>query len=208
MSRRTLAARTLALTALAVTLSGCITVFPKTKPAQLYRFGEMAAAESTPGTATRVGVARMRGTFNAAAATDRIMTVTGTQVAYVAEARWAEPASLMFEEAMTRAFAASTGPARLVGRGDNSRTAYALRLDVDRFEAAYDHGAKAAPEVRIDAHLVLVKSDDRTVIRDEIVSSRARAADNRVGAIVSAFDTATKDLMAKVVAATDAGVGG
>lgn len=188
----------------AVSLSACISLFPKTKPSQLYRFDGSAAVEAQAQTpATRIGVVRIRGNFNVGAAADRIMTVSGSQVSYVAEARWSEPAVTMFDEAVTRAFGKASGPVRLAARGEPGRAPYALRLDVDRFEAAYDHGEKAAPDVRVEVHMILVRAADRKVVADLPIAAHARAANNRVGAIVQAFDQATGEVLQKMVAATN-----
>ena len=193
-----------AVVGLAVALSGCVTVFPKSKPAQLYRFDGADEAAVTPGEASpsRVGVVRVRGGFNGAASTDRIMTVTGSQIAYVAEARWAQPAVTLFDEALTRAFTRQTGPVRLVARGEPGRAPYSLRLDVERFEAVYDHGEKAAPDVRVEVHAVLVRAADRAVIKDQVIATHARAGDNRVSAIVQAFELSTKQALDEVVKLT------
>jgi cholesterol transport system auxiliary component len=193
-----------AMLGLAITLAGCVTVFPKTKPAQLYRFdgADEAVVAPSGASANRIGVTRMRGGFNSAASTDRIMTVSGSQVAYVAEARWAQPAVTLFDEAVARAFTRQTGPVRLVGRGEPGRALYSLRLDVDRFEAVYDHGEKAAPDVRVEIHAVLVRTADRVVVRDQIVTAHARAGDNRVSAIVRAFEQSTEQALDDVVKLT------
>lgn len=192
------------ITICALSLAGCISLFPKSKPSQLYRFDGSAAVETQAQTpAVRVGVVRTRGGFNVGAASDRIMTVSGSQVTYLAQARWAEPAVTMFDEAVTRAFGKAAGPTRLAARGEPGRAPYALRLDVERFEAAYDHGEKAPPEVRVEVHMTLVRATDRKVVADLPIAARARAADNRIGAIVQAFDQATGEVLAKVVATTN-----
>lgn len=189
---------------MAVALSGCITLFPKTKPAQLYRFDGAEEAQPASGAAAidRVGIVRTPGGFSRAASTDRIMTVTGSQVAYVAEARWAQPAVTLFDEAVTRAFTRQAGPVRLVARGEPGRAPYSLRLDVERFEAVYDHGGKAAPDVQIEVHAVLVRAADRVVIKDQVIATHARASNNRVSDIVQAFELSTRQALDEVVKLT------
>lgn len=187
----------------ALSLSACITVFPKTKDAQLYRFDGTSAVEPTAeAPAVRVGVMRVRGAFSAAAASDRIMTVSGSQVSYIAHSRWSEPAVSMFDEAVVRAFAKANGPVRLAARGEPGRAPYSMRLDVERFEAVYDHGGKSAPDVKIELHLTVVRAADRVVVKDLPIEANARASENRVGAIVQAFDAATAQALKQVVAAT------
>lgn len=190
------------IAAVAVALSACVTVFPKTKPALLYRF-DGAVAQSGPAAEVRRGVARANGAFVGAAAGDRILTVTGSEVAYIAESRWADPASVLFDEAVARAFSANQGAARLVARGEPAKADYSLRLDVQRFEAVYDHGGKAAPKVAVDVHVVIVRAQDRSVVRDETLSAEVRASDNRVSAIVAAFDKAVSDVLTRTVSLTN-----
>ena len=188
---------------LALGLSGCITVFPKTKPSQLYRFdGRQTVIAAANPAGTRVGVVRAGGSFNAAAG-DRILTVTGSQVAYLAQSRWAEPADTLFNEALLGAFNAGPGPARLVIRGEPARADYTLRLDVQRFEAVYDHGPRSAPDVRIEVHMVLIRASDRVLVKDETIAVQARATDNRVSAIVAAFDKAVGEALAAIVTNTN-----
>ncbi|WP_304170115.1 ABC-type transport auxiliary lipoprotein family protein [Phenylobacterium aquaticum] len=197
--------RAAGLAALALSLSACVTVFPKTKPATLYRFqGDVVPAG--PAATVRVGVARSNGSFNGAASGDRILTVTGAEVAYVADTRWAEPAVSLFDEALNRAFNANPGAARLVTRGEPSRADYSLRLDVQRFEADYDHGGHAAPKIAIDVHAVMVRASDRAVVGDQVFSVAIRAGDNRVSAIVAAFDAGVSQMLGKLVAWANAGV--
>lgn len=193
-----------AVLGLAVALSGCITVFPKTKPAQLYRFDGADEAQIKPGDAvdTRVGIVRVRGGFNSGASSDRIMTVTGSEIAYVADARWSQPAVILFDEALTRAFTRQSGPVRLVARGEPGRAPYSLRLDVERFEAVYDRGEKTAPDVRVELHAVLVRASDRAVIKDQVITTHARAGGNRVSAIVQAYELSTKQALDEVVKLT------
>lgn len=205
MSRTRALAQAGLLALTAVSLSACITVFPEAKPAQLYRFD--GGGSETPAEAGslvgRVSVVRIRGGFSTGAATDRIMTVTGSQVAYLSEARWAQPAVTLFDEAVNRAFTHQVGPVRLVARGEPGRAAYALRLDVERFEAVYDRGADGAPDVRVQVHAVLVRSADRMVMKDQVISAHARASDNRVSTIVQGFEAATAQALGEIVTLTN-----
>jgi cholesterol transport system auxiliary component len=191
---RSLAPGALAL-ALAMALAGCISVLPKKAPVQLYRFGLPDAAAATPGP---VSVAKGQENFQPEASTDRILTVDGQSVAYIGEARWAEPAPVLFDEALTRAFQAQGAP-RLVQRGALPAPPYTLSLDVQSFEARYDQGASAAPEAVIQIRAVLLRSDTRAVVAEQLIASSSRASDNRVGPIVAAYDAAVRDAMGKLV---------
>jgi cholesterol transport system auxiliary component len=195
--------RLAALGACAVALSGCISLLPKSKPAQLYRFGQsVAAAPAAPAGPRTVGVFRTNGSFEEAAANDRILTVTGGKAAFIAQSRWIAPASILFDEAVSNAFDAAPGPVRLLARGQQGKFAYALRLDVRQFETVYPT-ADAAPTVVVRLHAALNRSDQVTVGEQDF-EARVPAGDNRVGAIVAAYDKAVGDVIGKLVAWTNA----
>src|SRR6185369_14598497 len=123
--------RIAAVACLSLALSGCISLFPKSKPSQLYRFGQTATAEGTAPTAARtVGVLRTNAFFPREAAGDRILTVAGGKTAYIAEARWVAPAQVLFDEAVLHAFDRAPGHVRLMSRGEPGTATYQLRLDV------------------------------------------------------------------------------
>lgn len=190
--------------AAATAVAACVTVFPETKPAQMYRFGGSPVTvedQSSPVAATdQVGVFKGRISFARAVATDRILTIKGSEASYIADARWVSPASVLFDEALSQAFDDNTGPARLVVRGEASRAAYFLRLDVRNFEAVYDHGSRAAPTVVVRVRAVLTRSADRVLAGDEIFEVKVRASSNRVSSIVEAFDQASGETIGKLVA--------
>ncbi|HZZ35630.1 MAG TPA: ABC transporter, partial [Caulobacteraceae bacterium] len=82
--------RGLALAAGASLLAGCISLFPKSEPAQLYRFGTvLPAVQETASGAAPFGVLMTVTGFDRAAVGDRILTVNGAQAAYIKSARWA-----------------------------------------------------------------------------------------------------------------------
>jgi len=188
--------------AVALALSACVSLLPKAKPAHLYRFGQPAGSEATTAAVGKVGVFRTNATFQRESAGDRILTITGGKVAYIAETRWAAPAAVLWDEAVLAAFDADPGPARLISRGEPAAADYILRLDVRNFEARYDHGAKAAPSVLVRVRAALTKAD-RALVSEKIFETEVRAADNRVTAIVPAYDQAVARILKDVVAWTN-----
>jgi cholesterol transport system auxiliary component len=192
--------RTVALSLAAASLAGCISVFPKEKPAQVYRFGQ-TAAPAAASSAPSFTVARGTLDFSPAAAGERILTVTGEETAYIAGVRWVSPAAALFDEAVGRAFEGA--PARLIARGEPTRADYSLTLDVRTFEARYLSGPDAAPTVRIEVYAALGKTTDR-VDHGRIFVGEAAASDNRVGAIVAAYDAALTKVLAQLVPWVDA----
>ena len=196
--------RLIALGAAALMLSACISLLPKSKPAQLYRFGQSAAAAAptAPARGPVIGVFRTNGAFEAAAADDRILTVTGGKAAFIAQSRWVAPASILFDEAVTNAFEGSNGHVRLLARGQQGRFAYALRLDVRQFETVYP-SPDAAPTVVVRLHAALARAD-QTSAGEQDFAARVAAGDNRVGAIADAYDKAVAEVLGKLTAWTNA----
>lgn len=197
------ASRTLIGLLAALGASGCISLLPKSDPAQLYRFDAEPAAADAPAATRQVGVLKPPANFTQAAAGDRILTATGGEAAYIAAARWVAPASVLFDEAVSRAFDGSAGAARLVTRGEVARADLVLRLDVRRFEAVYDQGPEAAPQVVVRVRAVVTRSSDRALVGERIFEQSVRSGGNRVGAIVAAYDAAMTEFARELVGWTN-----
>lgn len=196
--RTTLRAGTIA--AVAVALTGCISLFPKTKPAGLYRFGHAAVESSRPAGEKSFGVYKTPTVFTRSAMSDRLLSVTNGEAAYISDARWVSPAIVLFDEAVARAFEADGSTARLVTRGEALKAAVALRLEVRSFETDYVDGPKAAPEVLVEIRAVTTRSNDRALLGDKVFVARVKAADNRLSAIVPAYDQAVNQVLTEIVA--------
>jgi cholesterol transport system auxiliary component len=194
----------IAAATLSLALGGCISVFPKATPAQLFAFGTDFPAAQAPQTGAQpFNVMRSATAFAQQAAGDRILTTNGQQGAYIAANRWISPAVVLFDQAETRAFDANPGPARLTRRGEISGAAAELRLEVQTFEARYPGSLKASPTVVVQVRAVLIRLSDRQVVDTKIFVSRQAIGDNRVSEIVRGFDVATVDVLGQIVAWTD-----
>jgi cholesterol transport system auxiliary component len=183
----------------AITLSGCISLLPKSKPAHLYRFGQPLAAEALQAPQGSVGVFRSASSFQRESAGDRLLTLSDGKASYVAETRWVAPAAILWDEAVLAAFDADHGPIRLISRGEPVAADYTLRLDVRNFEAVYERGPKAAPTVVVRVRGAITGGKDRALVSDKVFEKRVTASDNRVGAIVPAYDKAVAEILAEVV---------
>lgn len=190
---------------LALALSGCITLLPKSQPAQLYSFGVPAGPPRQGAQAGALSVFLANGAFQQEASGDRLLTITGERAAYIADARWVAPAEVLFDQAVANAFEARPGHVRLVSRGGPGRADAALRLDVRNFEARYGEGA--APVVHIRVRAVFVRGQDRSQAVEQIFDAQAPAAQNRVSAIVAAYDEALAQVLGQVVDWTNSSAG-
>lgn len=203
-----LARGALAAVFLGCLLAGCISLFPKQKPAQLYHFG-ISAPPVAPRLAAqaRFSVQIAPIGFARASAGDTILSTTGAQAAYLSGARWVTSASNLFEAAVTRAFDADGGAARLIPRGEAVRPDYALKLDVRTFEARYDHGQRAPPTVVVELYAGLVRRSDTAAAgapAERIFQASVPAGENGADAIAAAFDSAVTKVLAEMVAWVDA----
>ena len=186
----------------ALGLSGCINLLPKTKPVQLYRFGYDAqtldkAAVVPAG--SPVGLTLGTVMFPAASAGDGILTVEGHELSYVAQARWATGAQAMFTSAVSEGFARSGGNLRLDPRGP-SGAAYRLDLSVRHFESVYTRG-KPTVTVSLDARIT--RLSDRAVMGERFITSDIGVGHNDMALTVDAYNEATSKVVAALIGFTE-----
>ena len=194
--------RTLAIAAVAaLSLSGCA-LLSSPDPVQLYRFGDAAGSVATPA-ATPVQVKLRALEMPQAAQGDRLLGVTGSEAAYIGGARWVSPALMLYSDALDASFASQARAVRLIGRRELTPTTRLLDIDVRVFETRYDY-AGGLPTVVITARARLLRFPERTVVSEQTFTVSQPAGENRVSAIVEAYDVATRDLNTQIVGWTDA----
>ena len=200
-----------AVAAATVTLSGCISLFPKSAPSQLYRFEarpgaaavvEMETAADGRPAAPKVNLILPPPTLPREASGDQLLAVTGgNETQYIAGSRWIAPAQVLFEESTRRAFAGRADRARLMTRGELGAAEGFLRLDVTEFETRY-----AAPGASPTVHVVmraLLTHKNGAYAADRTFAAEAPAGDNRVSAIVPAYSAALEKVTGELVSWTD-----
>jgi cholesterol transport system auxiliary component len=109
----------------------------------------------------------------------------------------------LWTEAVHNAFDADPGRVRLIVRGQVGKSQYVLRLDVRNFEARYEHGPKAAPTVVVRVRAAMTQSGKAPAVTEKIFEKQVTAGDNRVSAIVPAYDRAVAEVLKDVVAWTN-----
>jgi cholesterol transport system auxiliary component len=196
----------LCLLALSLVLSGCISLFPKEQPVQLYRLSLPTAPAVAPGPPApeSFAVRGAVGNFDRAAAGDHLLTVRGDKTAYIANARWVTSAQAMFEAALSESFDTDMGPAHMLNRAEITDAAYRLDISVRRFEARYDEGAGAPPTVVVEISAALDSAHDTSIRRHMIFEARVPASSNSVTAIVAAYGEATGEVLTKLKTWVDA----
>jgi len=180
-------------------------------PVQMYRFGAQMDAPAQAGDAPApllVSIRRIE--FPDASKDARILGVTGTETAYIGGARWVSPAETLFDDSLQAAFAARPDQVRVLDRREPGTTPLVLRVTVSSFEARYLDGKDAAPTIVVTARAQLRNTPEREAgggpIRPEdgrtverVFSVTQPAIENRVSAIVQAFDIATRDINTQIV---------
>lgn len=200
--------RLAASAAVLTALSGCA-LLSSPDPVQNYRFGLPMAAPSVVGdTPAPLTVSIRRIEFPDATGDDKILGVTGLETAYIGGARWVSPASTLFDDSLKAAFANRADRIRVLGRREPGTPPLILQVTVTTFEARYA-APGAVPDVVVTARAQLRSTPERRAgggtIRPEQGRSVERvftvtqpAGDNRVSAIVAAFDTATRDINTQI----------
>ena len=198
---------TLAMATAALALSGCA-LLASPDPVQLYRFGDAGPAINAAAAGEPVQVKMRAVTFPEASRGDRILGITGSEAAYIGGARWVSPAEDLYDASLEAAFSAQAQGVRLIGRRELTPTTRLLDIDINRFETRYAV-AGAVPEVVVTARARLLRSPERTVVAERTFEVIQPAGENRVSAIVHAYEIATRDLNTQIVAWTEANaVGG
>jgi len=178
-----------AMAALALGLSGCVNVLPKTKPAQLYRFTFVpdapAAAPVAAPAPVSLSLAPIQ--FPQDSSGDRVTTIEDNQVSYVAQARWTAPASTLFNEAVSDGFARRATMVRLDTRG-SSLAPFRLDIIVRKFETDY---SGSRPVVGIDLDARLVRMSDRAVVGQKFITENVELRHNNMDTMVGAYNQAT-----------------
>jgi cholesterol transport system auxiliary component len=144
------------------------------------------------------------GTFDRAAASDRLLTVEGDKTAFIANARWVASAQSLFEGALSNSFIASPGPARLLDRGELTAADYRLDVTVRRFETRYESGPHAPPVVEVVLSASLDSNRSSPSRRDQSFEARTEAKADSMSAIVAAYSESVGEVLAKLRAWVEA----
>jgi cholesterol transport system auxiliary component len=205
-------------TSLALLLGGCTGSLLQSDAAtpDTFRLGvdfaTQAAAASTASSNAGLAIAVARPRAATALDTDRIaVRSAGNRFEYYADARWAESAPQMLQQNLVSALAATTqfgggvmtAPARVP-------TELLLDVELRRFEvvtAGVDAAASgAAPVVHVQVQASLVDSRRAARVMSFVSEASVPAAENRLQAVVAAFDRANAEVVQDITARVQAAV--
>jgi len=180
-----------------IALSGCA-LLSSPDPVQLYRFG--SDVETTPRSPAGdpVPVLLRPVDFPFASRGDRVLGITGNEAAYIKGARWVSPAEDLYGASLRAAFASQATRVRLINQREASTAARTLDVEIQSFEAEYA-APETIPTVVLSARARILRYPERTVVEERSFTVRQPATENRVSAIVEAFDIASRDLNTQIV---------
>ena len=134
--------------------------------------------------------------------TDRIAVLyPDHRLDYFAGARWSGPLDEVVQDLALQAFHTGSPLRNVSADASAFASAYWLEIEVDNFEAEYSSGG-AAPTIRVHLAARLGRSGDRRIVASFDADVRRAASDDRLTAIVEAFQGAVDAALAEVVAQT------
>ncbi|MBB3063938.1 ABC-type transport auxiliary lipoprotein family protein [Limibacillus halophilus] len=199
-TRRTLVQGTggLALTLALPILSGCAgLVGPRGEPPQLYRL--------TPKSTFRKDLPQVswallidRPTSGAGIDVPRIALMRSpVTLEYYAKAAWTDRATRMVQGLISESFEntnaiGAVGPEALGLRAD-----FLLKTELREFQVEYFDGGVPIAHVRINAKLV--RALDRRILQGRLFGAKVAAAEDKIGAIIEAYDEALNQVLKELV---------
>jgi cholesterol transport system auxiliary component len=191
----------LAFAALTPVVASCSGIIPGTgTPSQLYVltpkstfFPDMKKVDwqllvDTPVAAAELDTTRI------------VLSRNPVTIDYFGDAAWPDRAPLMVQTLILESFE-NTGKILAIGRDAvGLRADYMLKPELRHFQAVYDGSGPPVAWVRLGARIV--KTPEGRIVGQEMFDSRVPAEQNRMDAIVEAFDEALGAVMKRLVAWT------
>jgi cholesterol transport system auxiliary component len=202
--------RVLALLPGALTMIGCGGVFESSLPApQSYvlRLAPRTAPAAAPSTAGSVLVQRPQA--GPGLDSDRIALLRGdNRFDFYAASRWAAPAPDLMESVITDALRAGGGFSTVFDDSAPYAPRYNLRCALRRFEAEYssEGSGGGAPTVHVVLDCSLGRHRDRELLATFTAAGAATAREDRLTAVVAAFEAATTTAVAELERASAAAI--
>ena len=140
--------------------------------------------------------------------TDRIAVLyADRRLDYFADARWSGPLDEVFQDVAVQAFRADAGLRNVSADASAFASGYWLEIEIVDFQAEYA-APSAAPTIHVQLLARLGGAGDRRILGSYAANALQPASDNRLTAIVGAFQLATNAALAEVVSRTAAALPG
>ena len=195
------------LLAACIALPGCTGSLFQSKavPSSVY----MLSAHASPGQSTLAAdLAVMRPRLRAGLDTDRIAVLyPDKRLDYFADARWSGPLDEVVQDLTVQAFTGGAHLRNVSADGSAFASGYWLEVQVNDFQAEYA-ASGGPPIVHVHFTARLGTAGDRKILGSFQATADQAAADNRLTAIVDAFERACDAVLEQLVADTTRTLGG
>ena len=173
----------------------------KAAPPAVYMLSaNLGTAAGAPAVPADLAVLRPR--IRSGLETDRVAVLyPDRHLDYLADVRWSGPLDQVVQDLALRAF--DTGAHLRTVSSDSSAfvSGYWLEIEVTDFQAEYS-AAVSAPTIHVHLLARVGGSGDRRILGRFAADARETASDNRVSAIVDAYERAADAALAQIVAST------
>lgn len=209
MSRTRSLAVLLALAPGAAVLSGCGGLFESKLSAPQAYVLRLPGGSTAPPSATETAGGSLRVQRPEAGPglnTDRIALIRSEgRFDVYAASRWAAPAPDLLESVLVDSLRATGQFSTVLDDAAPFVPEYDLRVTMRRFEADYTGGG-GPPTVHVVLDCTLGRARDRRLLSSFTAQGSAPAAQDRLGAVVAAFENATGSAMSELLRATQAAI--
>jgi cholesterol transport system auxiliary component len=190
----------LSLLMVSASLAGCGSLFQtKAAPPTMYLLS-MAKPAADNAVALPVDLGVLKPRVRAGLDTDRIaLLYPDRRLDYFANVRWSGPMDELMQELAVQEFRASGGLRNVDGDASAFASGYWLELEVADFQAEYSAAANP-PNIHVKLLARVGSSSDRRVLASFEADAMVTATDNRMSAIVDAYNHAAGKALSAIVA--------
>jgi cholesterol transport system auxiliary component len=189
---------------LTVLLSACTGGLFQTKsaPPTLYMLSAGANVAGAQATDIAGDLAILRPRVRAGLGTDRIAALyPDHRLDYFADARWSGPLDEVVQDLVVQVFHSRAGMRNVSGDVSAFSSAYWLEIEVTDFQAEYASGG-GAPSARVHLIARIGSSSERRIIARFEADALVPASDNRMRAIVEAYNKAADEALSQIAASS------
>ena len=191
----TKAARAIAMSSVVVLATGCVSLLPEPSPAPtVYRLSVPQSLGTNAAPSSKVVNIEYPTAPRALGGTNIVLSPDGRRLTSAAQASWAEAVPSMLRNALIDTLARDGQVIGVIPKG-STRVPYRLNIDLRRFEAVFDQGEDAAPNIVVQINVALTDTQTRKLMGVHTVTEQTRARIKSVSSIVEAKDQAAKEAM-------------
>jgi cholesterol transport system auxiliary component len=163
---------------------------------------EASASAAAPAPPTTADLAVLRPHVRAGLDTDRIAALyPDRRLEYFADARWSGPLDDVVQDLAVQAFRNSARLRHVSSDASAFASGYWLEIEVADFQAEYA-AVGAPPTINVRLLARVGSAGDRNILGSSTAGARQAATDNRLTAIVDAYERAVDSALAEIVEGT------